>query len=218
MVAGFPSPVQAGVAGNFTVTALDEFGNVATGYRGTIHFTSSDSQAVLPADYTFTAADAGVHTFSATLNTTGSQTLTASDGQLAISDDLNVTVNAASTMAVLSFTLINADTDLPIASFDPLTSGSTLNLATLPTRNLNVRANVNTTSVGSVRFALDANANFRTENTAPYALAGDSNGDFSPWTPTVGTHTLTATPYSGAQRRWDRWDSAHHLLHDHRRR
>ena len=36
-----------------TVTAVDAYGNVATGYTGTVHFTSSDGQAVLPANYTF---------------------------------------------------------------------------------------------------------------------------------------------------------------------
>jgi hypothetical protein len=48
---------------------------VATGYRGTVHFTSSDAKAGLPADYTFTAADNGAHTFAATLNTVGTQWL-----------------------------------------------------------------------------------------------------------------------------------------------
>ena len=78
-MASFPSSVQAGVAGNFTVTVVDASNNIATGYRGTIHFSSSDHQAALPSDYTFTAADAGVHTFSATLKTAGSQSLTATD-------------------------------------------------------------------------------------------------------------------------------------------
>jgi hypothetical protein len=78
-LAGYPSPTNAGLAGSFTVTALDPYSNVATGYTGTVHFTSSDSAAALPADYTFTAADNGVHTFSATLNTTGTQSLTATD-------------------------------------------------------------------------------------------------------------------------------------------
>src|SRR5205823_3549799 len=36
------SPVIAGAPFNFTVTALDGNGNVATGYTGTVHFTSSD--------------------------------------------------------------------------------------------------------------------------------------------------------------------------------
>ncbi|HNT74405.1 MAG TPA: Ig-like domain-containing protein, partial [Anaerolineae bacterium] len=47
-----------------TVTAYDAFDNVASGYAGTLHFTSSDSQATLPDDYTFVAGtDAGAHTF-----------------------------------------------------------------------------------------------------------------------------------------------------------
>lgn len=97
--------------------------------------------------------------------------------------------------SVQSLTLINADTDTDIGSLE---DGQTLNLATLPTTNLSVRANTNPPAVGSVRFAYDGNANFQTENVAPYALKGDANGDYTSWTPTLGTHTLTATPFSGA--------------------
>jgi hypothetical protein len=78
-VAGFPSPTQAGDADTFTVTALDAAGNVATGYTGTVHFTSTDPQAILPRDYTFTAADQGAHVFGAVLLTVGTQALTATD-------------------------------------------------------------------------------------------------------------------------------------------
>jgi len=46
------------VAGSFTVTAKTASGTTATDYTGTVHFTSSDGQAVLPADYIFTATDA----------------------------------------------------------------------------------------------------------------------------------------------------------------
>jgi glucose/arabinose dehydrogenase len=108
----------------------------------------------------------------------------------------------APAQAVTSLTLFNADTDLPIAGYDPLPNGATLNLATLPTRNLNIRANTNPATVGSVRFGYDGNANYRVESSLPYALAGD-NGltpsgtpNFNAWTPTVGSHTLTATPYT----------------------
>ncbi|MEO1438068.1 MAG: DUF5060 domain-containing protein, partial [Bacteroidota bacterium] len=38
--------------------------------------------------------------------------------------------------------------------------------------------------------------NFQTESAAPYALAGDASGDYNAWTPTLGLHTLSATPYS----------------------
>lgn len=61
---------------NNTVTALDPFNNTATGYAGTAHFTSSDGAAILPANSTLTS---GVGTFSATLNTAGSRTITATD-------------------------------------------------------------------------------------------------------------------------------------------
>ena len=79
LVSGFPTSIAAGTAASFTVTALDAYGNIATGYRGTVHFTSSDANASLPANYTFTAADAGTHTFTATLNTSGTQSITATD-------------------------------------------------------------------------------------------------------------------------------------------
>ena len=39
-----------------------------TGYSGTVHFTSNDAKAVLPANYTFVAADAGARSFQATLS------------------------------------------------------------------------------------------------------------------------------------------------------
>jgi FG-GAP-like repeat/FG-GAP repeat len=96
-VAGFPSPITAGAAGYVTVTLKDPFGNIASGYTGTVHFTSSDGKASLPANYTFTAADAGVHTFSATLKTAGAQSITAMDtttGSLT-STDGGITVTPA---------------------------------------------------------------------------------------------------------------------------
>jgi hypothetical protein len=82
-LSGFPSTTTAGAAGNFTVTAHDPYGNIATSYLGTVHFTSSDANATLPADYTFTARDAGTHTFSATLKTAGTQIISALDTVLA---------------------------------------------------------------------------------------------------------------------------------------
>jgi probable HAF family extracellular repeat protein len=74
-----PTSVIAGSAFAFTVTALDQFNNTAKSYTGTVQFTSTDSQAVLPGIYTFTAADNGTHSFSATLNAAGNQTITATD-------------------------------------------------------------------------------------------------------------------------------------------
>lgn len=99
---------------------------------------------------------------------------------------------------VTHLSLVNADTDQPIAGFELLADGATLNLAALPTRNVNIEAHTSSNEVRSVRFALDDNSDYRTESTRPYALEGDARGDYYPWTPSPGSHTLTATPFSGA--------------------
>jgi hypothetical protein len=75
-----PASVTAGTPFSLTVTALDASNNQATGYTGTIQFTSTDGQAALPGSYTFVLGDHGTHVFTAvTLNTSGSQTITATD-------------------------------------------------------------------------------------------------------------------------------------------
>ena len=78
-VVSAPSLATAGTAFSFTVTAEDQNNSTATGYTGTVHFTSSDIQAALPSDYTFLPADNGVHTFLITLNTSGPRSITAVD-------------------------------------------------------------------------------------------------------------------------------------------
>jgi hypothetical protein len=82
-VTDFPNPQTAGVAGSVTITAKTSGGATATGYTGTIKFTSTDGAANLPADYTFVAADNGVHTFTGgvTLTTAagGTKSITATD-------------------------------------------------------------------------------------------------------------------------------------------
>lgn len=65
-----PDQSTTGVAFSFSVTAMNG-GAADTAYTGTVHFTTSDPGATLPADYTFTLADAGTHTFNATMATAG---------------------------------------------------------------------------------------------------------------------------------------------------
>jgi hypothetical protein len=78
-----------------TVTAYDAYGNVATGYLGTVAFTSSDSRAILPANYTFTAADKGAHTFTGLkLKKKGTQTIT-------VTDTLNAAVTGTMSVSVV---------------------------------------------------------------------------------------------------------------------
>lgn len=71
-----PSTSTLGAGFSFTVKALDANGHQNPSYAGIVHFTSSDGSAVLPADAMLTL---GAGTFSATLNTTGSQIIAATD-------------------------------------------------------------------------------------------------------------------------------------------
>src|SRR5205807_875734 len=101
----------AGATHSFTVTAKDSFGNVASGYTGTVGFNSSDSQATFaPTPYTFTSTDAGVHAYNPTPKTScTSQPVTASDGTFT-ARQRGIVVNPAQTS---SLTLHDA---LPIST------------------------------------------------------------------------------------------------------
>jgi hypothetical protein len=82
-----PDVVFAGAPFDVIATALDAYGHIASGYLGTVTFTSTDldPSVVLPEDYTFNPDDAGMHTFTdtgrgeTTLITPGAAMLTATD-------------------------------------------------------------------------------------------------------------------------------------------
>jgi sugar lactone lactonase YvrE len=76
LIVSGPSTGVAGTPFSITVSAQDAFGNTATTYTGTVHFTSTDPSATLPADSTLMN---GAGTFSATLRTPGAQSITAID-------------------------------------------------------------------------------------------------------------------------------------------
>jgi hypothetical protein len=102
LVSGFPGATTAGAAHNFSITAKDLYGNKATGYRGTVHFGSSDLLAGLPGNYAFTASDGGTHLFTATLKLAGTQTLVATDTAVnTLTGKQTIKVNAAAAVALL---------------------------------------------------------------------------------------------------------------------
>ena len=110
-VAGFPTSDLAGEVNLVTVTAYDAYGNVATGYTGTLSFSSTDSHAVLPANYTFTAGDAGTHHFAVELDTSGARSITATDttapGLTATESGITVQAAAAASLTVTGFPAID---------------------------------------------------------------------------------------------------------------
>ena len=97
---GLSSTTIAGASQSLTVTALAN-STVVTNYTGTVAFTSTDTAAVLPASYTFTAADNGVHTFTGVLlKTAGLQSITVTDAVNSLSASASTTVTAGPAASV----------------------------------------------------------------------------------------------------------------------
>lgn len=95
-----PSNAVAGSPFTVTVTALVG-GRRDTVINSPIHFTSSDTAAVLPPDYYFNANDAGSHTFpnGVTLKTPGSQSISVTVFDASgINGTANISVSEAGTV------------------------------------------------------------------------------------------------------------------------
>ncbi len=135
-ITGAPSTATVGVAfNNVVVAALDGSNAVVSGYSGTVHFTSSDASAVLPADSTLTL---GMGTFAFTLNTVGTQTITVTD-----------TV----TSSITGFTnIIVSPVTHPVSGQITLLGGGALSGATL------------TISPGGLTTTTDSNGNYTFTN------------------------------------------------------
>src|SRR5579864_8782159 len=109
----------AGTSFSFTVTALGASGQTADSYSGTVHFTSTDPQAVLPAASTVTTVTA---TFSATLKTAGPQTITATDANSLSGSSTSIPVSpgAATHFSVTGPSAVSAGVQflLTVTAFD----------------------------------------------------------------------------------------------------
>ena len=162
-----PPSTVAGTPISVTVTARDANGQVATGYRGAVGFTSSDPRADLPAEYVFTEGDGGAHTFTGVVpRTAGVVTLRASDATDAgVFGEATVTVQSA------------AAAKLRLAGFaDRATAGAATDLTVTA---LDEFDNTAAGYLGTVRF---------TSSDPAAALPGDyafTVGD-------AGTHTFSA--------------------------
>ena len=96
-----PGSVVAGASATYQAAAFDAYGNAATSYRGTVHVSSDDAAAALPANFAFDAATPGVKSFAATLGTAGIRTLTVADvGAAGVRGSLTVTVSSGAAVAL----------------------------------------------------------------------------------------------------------------------
>jgi hypothetical protein len=206
-VSGFPSPIDATVPGNFTVTLKDRYDNNASGYTGTVQFSTSDPQATIidPTTgktvalqgfvYIFTTADAGVHTFRATMETTGTQSITATDTTTPnlTGTDGGITVNPAPASQFL------------VSAPASLTAGQSFTFTVTAADNLGRPV---TDYTGTVQFStMDPQATIIDPTTGNIVLlqsfsynftAGDGGTKtFTATLKTEGTQWITATDSAG---------------------
>ncbi|MEY2495664.1 MAG: hypothetical protein QOJ45_2156 [Verrucomicrobiota bacterium] len=173
-----PTNAVAGSPFSFTVTAFDQFNNTATGYAGTVQFSSTDSQAVLPANSMLTN---GTGTFSATLKTVGNRTITATD---TVSSSITGTSNTITVSAA-------AATHFAVSAPANAVAGNTFNFTVTALDQFN---NTTTGYAGTVRFtSTDPNATLPGNSTLT-----NGTGTFSATLRTVGNQTITATDTSNS--------------------
>ena len=169
-----PTSATLGTAFNVTVTALDATNNTATTYLGTVHFASTDAQAVLPANSMLTN---GTGTLSVTLKTAGSQTITATD---------TVTVSIAGTSNSVTVSGAAVATHLTVSAPTSATLGTAFNVTVTA---LDATNNTATTYSGTVHFAsTDGQAMLPANSTLT-----NGTGNFSATLKTLGSETITAT-------------------------
>ncbi len=182
VVAGFPT-TTAGTAKSFTVKVKDIFGNLTTSYLGTVGFSSSDFQAGLPASYTFTSTDAGVHTFNAILKTVGAQSIAVKDvvTAAAVGSQTGIVVNAANAASI------------GLAGFPSTVAGVAQNLVVTVK---DAFGNVSTNYSGTVAFSssdavagLPANFTFSSSDAGVHSFAATLK--------TSGLHSITVKDSAG---------------------
>jgi hypothetical protein len=170
-----PGKAAAGTPTQFTVIALDVFGNVATGYTGAVHLTSSDPSAVLPAEGTLTR---GTGTFPITFASAGPLVIVATD-------PTNSLITTAATISVGA----PAATAFHLTPPATATAGDVFNL-TITARDAH---GTTTGFAGAVRFA----------SSDPAAVLPSSSrltrgaGTFPIVFETAGPQTITVTGTAG---------------------
>ncbi len=166
-----PAGTSAGAPLTFSVTALDASNNVATGYTGTMHFTSTDALAILPANSTLTA---GTGTFSAMLKISGTQAITATDTVSSISGTASINVMPT---AAIAFTVSAPST---------ATAGTASSFTVTATDQFN---NIAAGYSGTVHFTSTDSAGTLPAN----AILTNGTGTFSATLKTAGSQSMSAT-------------------------
>ena len=167
-----PNPVTAGTPFTILVTALDASNHVASGYSGTVNFSTSTSAAGLPASTTLTNGNAS---FLVTVDAAGTQSITATDSvnaSIAGTDTFTVNQAAASVFQVNapSLAIAGGSFSFTVTAYDAY-------------------GNPATAYAGTVKFtSSDASATLPSPSTLT-----NGTGTLSATLLTAGSQTITAT-------------------------
>jgi hypothetical protein len=178
-VTGLPAPSETGALLSVTVTARDAFGNLATHYAGTVHFTSTDSSASLPPSFTFTSAAKGAHKFAAGVMFAheGPQSVTATD-------TVHPTITGSDSVSVSGVLFV-------------ATTGKDSSPGTQAKPFLTVSAAVAAAATSTPPFAVDVGGGSYNEGTGVTVTSGITiEGGFDPATWVQSASTVTTV--SGA--------------------
>jgi hypothetical protein len=172
-----PGTAAADIGFALTVTAEDQFNNTATGYTGTVDFTSTDVgvSTVLPGSSTLAA---GVGTFSAILSTIGSQAVTAADS-------FNASISGTATVLVTA--------NLPATHFLVIGPG-TATAGNVYQFTVTAETAANATATGYTGTVAFTSSDHGVSTKLPTSsVLTNGVGVFSATLTTAGGQTLTAT-------------------------
>lgn len=121
-------------------------------------------------------------------------------------DPTPIPVPGPESPSLLTFALVDAETDQVVEGYEDLGTNPEIDLRALDLTQFSVVAQVNpdhpdASSVQSVRF--ESSLGNRIENVVPYALFGDSEGDFNGQDLRAGDYTIKATAYTDEKGRGD---------------
>ncbi|SFR48975.1 Por secretion system C-terminal sorting domain-containing protein [Robiginitalea myxolifaciens] len=124
-------------------------------------------------------------------------TITATDeagNNMTCSFDVSVDDPTPDPLEIVEFILVDADDNVDLFT---ITDGMLIDVNSLPTANLNIRA-VEGPTTESVVMQISGPLNkSQTESFAPYALYGDAAGNYNAQVFPLGTYNLTGTAYTG---------------------
>jgi hypothetical protein len=168
-----------------TVSAIDATGAAAIGFGGTVHLTSSDAAALLPADFGFAPAEAAVKQVAVTLQTAGTGTLTAVD-----------TTGAAASGSATMKVKHGVATSCAIAqSSSTSVAGAAVGI-TVAMRD--AFGNPATEYAGTVRFTSTDGRAILPPDTTFAPASDDGSHAFAATLFTTGAQTMTATDVANA--------------------